>query len=248
MLKAVDSKEVSRKLYFSLADSWRKQEIRISDCTERISSLLQKIGGRTFMSILLVRHGETDWNIAKRVQGTTEIPLNENGIKQAELLCENLEKENVKLCRIYSSHQIRALTTARIVGSRFNVPVKVISGLEEMNFGLFEGHTWDEIEVLYPDEFIKWQSDKRYNKTPNGESYQVLLERLFSGLGQIMEEMKDDYLDGDFLILTHGAVIMSLLTLKNNLDFKTSYMEISIENAKIIKLELKDLQEIQQKL
>lgn len=200
------------------------------------------------MSILFVRHGETDWNIAKRVQGTTDIPLNENGRKQAELLCENLEKESVNLRRIYSSRQIRALTTAKIAGSRFNIPVKVIPGLEEMNFGLFEGHTWDEIGVLYPDELIKWQSDKRYNKAPNGESYQDLLERLFSGLNQIMEEMKDNYSDGDVLILTHGAVIMSLITLKKDLDFKTSYMDISIENAKIIKLELNDLEEIQQKL
>lgn len=199
------------------------------------------------MSILFVRHGETDWNIAKRVQGTTDIPLNENGIKQAELLCENLEKEKINLCRIYSSRQIRALTTAEIVGLRFSVPVKVISGLEEMNFGLFEGHTWDEIGVLFPDELIKWQSAKRCHKTPNGESYQDVLERLFSGLNQIMEEMKNDYLGGDVLIVTHGAVILSLLTLKNDLDFETSYQEINIENAKVIRLELHDLQEIQQK-
>lgn len=201
------------------------------------------------MSILFARHGETDWNIAKRVQGTMDIPLNENGVKQTELLCENLEKENVNLCRIYSSCQTRALITAEIVGARFNVPVKVISGLEEMNFGLFEGHTWDEIAILYPDELRKWQSDKRYNKAPKGESYQNLLERLFSALDQIMEEVQDDIdLGRDILILTHGAVILSLLTLKYELDFGTSYTVISIENAKIIKLESNDLWEIQQRL
>lgn len=201
------------------------------------------------MSILFARHGETDWNIAKRVQGTTDIPLNENGVKQTEFLCDNLEKENVNLCRICSSCQIRALITAEIVGARFNVPVKVISGLEEMNFGLFEGHTWDEISTLYPDELRKWQSDKRYNKAPKGESYQNLLERLFSALDQIMEEVQDDIdLGRDVLILTHGTVILSLLTLKYELDFGTSYTVISIENAKIIKLESNDLWEIQQRL
>lgn len=201
------------------------------------------------MSILLARHGETDWNIAKRVQGTTDIPLNENGIKQAELLCGNLERDNVDLCRICSSCQKRALTTAEIVGSRYNVPVKVIPGLEEMNFGIFEGHTWVEIETLYPNELKKWQSDKRYHKAPNGESYQDLLERLFSAFNRIMKEVEDDINSGrDVLILTHGTVIMSLLTLKNDLDFKTSYTVINIENAQAIKLELNDLRETQQKL
>ena len=201
------------------------------------------------MSILLARHGETDWNIAKRVQGTTDIPLNENGIKQAKFLCENLERDNVNLCRIYSSCQRRALTTAEIVGSRYNVPVKVIPGLEEMNLGIFEGHTWDEIDTLYPDELKKWHSDKRYNKAPNGESYQDLLERLFSALNRIMKEVEEDINSGrDVLILTHGAVIMSLLTLKNGLDFSTSYTVINIENAQAIKLEPSDLQETQRKL
>lgn len=201
------------------------------------------------MSFLFARHGETDWNLAKRVQGTTDIPLNKNGIKQAELLCANLEKENVSLCRIYSSRQIRALATAEKAGSKFHVPVKVISGLEEMNLGLFEGHTWDEIEALYPDELKKWQSNKRYSRTPNGESYQDLLVRLFSALDQIMEDAKEDIdSGGDVLILTHGAVILSLLTLKNNLDFETSYTFITVENAKIIKLELNELREIRQRL
>lgn len=201
------------------------------------------------MSILLARHGETDWNIAKRVQGTTDIPLNENGIKQAKLLCRNLERDNVNLCHIYSSCQKRALITAQIVGSRYNVPVKVILGLEEMNFGIFERHTWDENATLYPDELKKWQTDKRYNKAPNGESYQDLLERLFSAFNRIMKEVEDGINSGrDVLILTHGTVIMSLLTLKNDLDFKTSYTVINVENAQAIKLEPNDLQETQQKL
>lgn len=201
------------------------------------------------MSILLARHGETDWNIAKRVQGTTDIPLNENGKKQARLLYESLEKEKIKLCRVYSSRQERALETARIVSSGYQIPVEVIPGLEEMNYGLFEGHTWEEIEILYPDEFMKWQSDKRYNKTPGGESYQDLLERLFSALGQIMKETKEDIDSGRYvLVLTHGAVIMSLLTLRDGLDFRTSYMFIDIENAKAIKFERNDLLEAQQKL
>lgn len=54
-------------------------------------------GEKTIMGIYLARHGETDWNIARRVQGTTDISLNENGIRQAGLLCENLKKDNIDL-------------------------------------------------------------------------------------------------------------------------------------------------------
>ncbi len=205
--------------------------------------------GRDKMSILLARHGETDWNRERRVQGTTDIPLNVKGKEQAEILCGNLEREKVDLCRIYSSSQKRALETAGIAGSRYHVSVKVISGLEEMNFGVFEGHTWDEIGALYPEELEKWESDKRYHKAPGGESYQDLLERLFAALERIMEEAKEDIDSGrDVLVLTHGTVIMSLLTLKEGLDFGTSYMAISVENAQAIKFERNDLQEIRKKL
>lgn len=201
------------------------------------------------MSILLARHGETDWNIAGRVQGTTDIPLNENGKKQAEFLYENLVEEKINLGKIYSSYQKRALTTARIVGSKYHVPVEVIQGLEELNLGLFEGHTWDEILMLYPSEHEKWEANKRYTKAPRGESYQDLLNRFFIAYDQILEDAQLDIKAGhDILIVTHGAVIMSLLTIKNNLDFKTSYAVIKVENAKAIKLELSDFEEIRRKL
>lgn len=201
------------------------------------------------MSILLARHGETDWNIAKRVQGTTDIPLNANGKKQAELLYENLVKEKIILGKIYSSYQKRALTTAEIVGSKYHVPVKVIQGLEEMNLGLFEGHTWDEILMIYPNEHEKWQSNKRYTKAPEGESYQDLLNRFFMAYDLILEDTQDDIKAyHDILIVTHGAVIMSLLTVKNNLDFKTSHTVINVDNAKAIKLEMSDFHEIRRKI
>lgn len=201
------------------------------------------------MSILLARHGETDWNIARKVQGTTDIPLNENGIRQAELLYDNLVRENISLGKIYSSYQKRALTTAEIVGSKYSVPIKVMSGLEEMNLGLFEGHTWDEILMLYPDEHEKWQSNKRYEKAPGGESYQDLLNRFFVAFDQILEDAKEDMKAGnDILIITHGAVIMSLLTIKKGLDFKTSYSVINVDNAKAIKLDINDFEKMRQNL
>lgn len=201
------------------------------------------------MSILFARHGETDWNIANRLQGTTDIPLNENGKAQARLLCGNLEKGHRNICRIYSSRQKRALETAEAVGSQYHVPVQAIPGLEEMNFGVFEGHTWDEIERLYRDDVRKWESDKRFNRPPEGESYQELLERLFPALDRILEEAGEELKEGkDILVLTHGTVLMCLLSLKNDLDFATSYLTARVENGQAIKLEPEELREMRLKL
>lgn len=199
------------------------------------------------MSILLARHGETDWNIANKVQGTTDIPLNENGKRQAEVLCQNLRKDNIELEKICSSYQKRALETAEIVGDEYQVPVQVVRGLEEMNLGLFEGHTWEDILMLYPQENAKWYADKRYGKTPGGESYQDLLERFFVAYDQIVKDTEDPT-GQDILIITHGAVIMSLLTLQRDLDFKTSYEVIRVDNAKAIRMEIADMEALKQKL
>lgn len=199
------------------------------------------------MSILLARHGETDWNIARRVQGTTDIPLNENGKRQAEVLYQNLRKENVKPGKIYSSYQKRALETAEIVGTGYQVPVQVVQGLEEMNLGLFEGHTWEEILQLYPQENAKWYADKRYSKAPGGESYQDLLERFFAAYDEIVKDMETLHGE-DILIVTHGAVIMSLLTLQMDLDFKTSYEVINVDNAKAIRMEMGDMEALRRKM
>jgi probable phosphoglycerate mutase len=201
------------------------------------------------MSVLLARHGETDWNTAKRIQGTTDIPLNDNGLKQAQLLYQSLAGEKVNVSRIYCSRQKRALKTAETVSAYYKVPVQVIHGLEEMNFGIFEGHTWEEIAALYPDELDQWQSDKRYHRVPDGESCQDLLERLFLAFEQIAGEAEAATSAGDdILIITHGMVILSLLTLQDDLDFGTSYKMINIENARAIKFEWNKIWEIRQKL
>ena len=201
------------------------------------------------MSVLLARDGETDWNTAKRIQGTTDIPLNDNGLKQAQLLYQSLAGEKVNVSRIYCSRQKRALKTAETVSAYYKVPVQVIHGLEEMNFGIFEGHTWEEIAALYPDELDQWQSDKRYHRVPDGESCQDLLERLFLAFEQIAGEAEAATSAGDdILIITHGMVILSLLTLQDDLDFGTSYKMINIENARAIKFEWNKIWEIRQKL
>ncbi len=199
------------------------------------------------MNVYFARHGQTDWNIMGRVQGTTDIPLNENGIRQARQLCEYFEKENIPIEKIYSSKQIRAAQTSQIVSDKFHVEYETVTGLEEANMGVFEGHTWDEIEALHGDELKKWSLNKRYTKIPGGESYQLVLERLFLALDHITRQ-HDVSSEKNLLIVSHGGVIMTLIALKENIRFEEAHLKITVPNAAPIKFTIDELEEIRKKL
>ena len=198
------------------------------------------------MNIYFARHGQTDWNILGKVQGTTDIPLNETGIKQADQLCEYFEKQRISLDKVYTSRQIRALQTARIVSDRFKIECETVPGLEEVNMGAFEGHTWAETESMYPEELKKWNSNKRYERTPGGESYQMVLERLFPALDDIIE-MNDPSSDQNLLVISHGGVIMTLIAINESIPFEVSHLRIEVPNATPICFSIDDLNRIKRK-
>ncbi len=189
------------------------------------------------MKIYFARHGQTDWNILRKVQGTTDIPLNENGIRQAQELCKNLEDRKISFEKLYTSYQARAVNTAQIVDEHFHSGYEVVRGLEEMNLGLFEGHNWDEILSMYAEEHKQWMSNKRYNRAPNGESYQMVMERLFRALDHIFEQHDTDS-DKNLLIISHaelelpyeGAKEMILVDDVDNREFLRELVEAMYED------------------
>ncbi len=199
------------------------------------------------MNIYFARHGQTDWNTLGKVQGTTDIPLNETGIDQAKQLCEYFEKQSISLDRVYTSRQIRAVQTARIVSDRFQLDYESIPGLEEMNMGAFEGHTWAESKALYPDELNRWNSNKRYEKTPGGESYQMVLERLFRALDDIIKRY-DPSSGRNLLVISHGGVIMPLIAVSENIPFEEAHLRIAVPNAMPISFSIDDLMRIKKVL
>ena len=97
------------------------------------------------MKITTVRHGETDWNVAKRIQGSVDTELNEAGIYQAKLLAERLSAEPCDI--IYSSDLLRAKKTAEIINTRHNVPLITSPNLREAGFGEFEGQCISDAKV-----------------------------------------------------------------------------------------------------
>ena len=208
------------------------------------------------MRIFMARHGETDWNVERRIQGNTDIPLNENGIRQANSLASYLERQVVgkggTFTRIFTSPLERAKETAEIVGNRLHVPVESVQGLEEMNFGVCEGKSWLEAKALYPKELAEWEENKRERRIPGGESYQDVLER-FSSAYKIMkerlfsEEMKEGK-DSNILIITHGAVIMLLIALRNGYALPDSFFRVRVENARAYAFETEEMERIIQEI
>ena len=207
------------------------------------------------MQIYMARHGETDWNVERRIQGSTDIPLNENGIRQAYSLSNYLERqlcaEDHSLSSVFTSPLKRAKETAEIVGGELHLPVRVISGLEEMNFGVCEGKSWLEAKKEYPKELEAWEENKQFRRIPGGESYQDVLNRFFSAYSLIKKELEEEKSDAnkekDILIITHGAVIMLLLSLKEGHSFQDSFIRVRVENARAYFFEEDEIEDIRAK-
>lgn len=183
------------------------------------------------MKIFLVRHGETDWNLKGKIQGNTDIELNKTGIKQAYELSNKMLEKNYKFSKIYSNPQKRALQTAKILSENTNIECIVVDKLKEMNLGKWEGLAWSEVRENYPLEYKEWFVKRRYTKTPNGESYEEMLERVLDSLYKIIDDNSDN-----IVIVTHSAVIMSLQCYITNTDFD-KMTKFRTDNASILEID-----------
>ncbi len=195
------------------------------------------------MKLFLTRHGETDWNLRRRIQGSTDTDLNESGRRQAVQLAESLLLSPDRPEIVYTSGLKRARETAEIAAGRLQVPCVVHEGLGEINFGLWEGLTWDQVEERYPELYTIWHTDRRYGHPPEGESYQDLLNRVLPALRDIIRREGGSDSGRRVLVVTHSAVIMSLLSHLNRTPFDEMVKRYRTENAQIIALDAKRLEE-----
>ena len=157
--------------------------------------------------ILLIRHGETEWNRLRRFQGHSDLPLNNKGISQARALAQALKNETIDA--MYSSPLKRSVETARLIGE-FHPSTTLIkeSDLKEMNLGDFEGieaQQWAE----HHKEFRKaWNENPADLTMPGGESLREVQLRASDSLERISESHEPD---STLLICSHNFVIVSLL-------------------------------------
>jgi probable phosphoglycerate mutase len=135
--------------------------------------------------IVLIRHGETDWNIEGRYQGQADPPLNRRGLAQAHQLAIPLKE--VGLDMLYSSPLLRALQTANVIAQELNLPLRTDSRLMEIHQGDWQERLRAEIEEMYPELFRRWQSHPWSVTPPGGESLKQVQNRIHSALDDILE-------------------------------------------------------------
>ncbi|GAB2970767.1 histidine phosphatase family protein [Frigoribacterium salinisoli] len=145
----------------------------------------------------LVRHGETEWNRARRIQGATDIPLNGTGRDQARRAGELLRRRPVDA--VVASPLVRAAETGAIVAELLGLPEpRLVPALAERRYGVAEGLTPTEVEARFPDGA----------RVPGRESRGALLDRVLPAL----EAIAADHVGGSVVVATHGAVIRTVVS------------------------------------
>jgi len=124
----------------------------------------------------LVRHGETLWNRQLKYQGQSDVPLSDEGRAQAKILSERLKNEKIDV--IYASDLGRTIETAEIIAKHHGLEVITTPMMRELNFGLWEGMTYDEIMAKWPQEYKTWRGDPYNKRPPGGETISELCDRV----------------------------------------------------------------------
>ncbi len=155
--------------------------------------------------LILIRHGETDWNRLKRFQGgRSDTPLNGRGLLQVELVANALLRDNVKA--VFCSPLIRAVATAQIISARLAAPVTITESLRELDFGGYEGRFEEDLRRDYGAAFEEWRLSHYTQAPPKGESLLDAAPRAAEAARLLLAAAGN----GDVAAVAHQAILMAL--------------------------------------
>jgi broad specificity phosphatase PhoE len=184
-------------------------------------------------TIVLVRHGETDWNRENRFQGHADTPLNEDGRHQARELAKTLEPEGFTAA--YSSPLARAFETAMIVAEPHELQVRPYSALMEVDLGSWSGLTRADVEATFPAGYARWL--EYGHGWQDGESYDELGERVVAGLLDVAARHPNELV----LAVTHGGPMRSALAAAGGVPFEEARRTSRVlENCAVVRVAVRD--------
>ena len=163
------------------------------------------------IEIILVRHGETEWNVAGIFRGRIDVALNETGMKQAELLASYLSQ--LKVAAVYSSSLKRARMTAEVIARYHKLDVKVAPGLMDFNFGNWQGLPHQEVRDRYTELYAEWIRNPHRVKIAAGESLGDVRQRAVA----VVDEVIAKY-EGTAVLVSHRVVNKVLICALLGLD------------------------------
>lgn len=166
------------------------------------------------MQLTLVRHGETLWNSAKKIQGITDIELSQLGIEQANKLSRSLRHE--KFDRIITSPLKRAYDTAQAIALHHKLPIIIENDLHELNAGELEGLSFSDLQLRYAEFLNQWMIDHSSVTMPQGESLQEVQDRVWPVIQRIMSTSENA------LVVSHSFVIITIMCKVRNLSLSHS--------------------------
>lgn len=151
--------------------------------------------------ITMIRHGETDWNANKRIQGQTDVELNDRGYEQAQKITDTASQH--RFSAIYSSDLSRAYATAQALAVKLGLEVVATPQLRERHLGIFQGWSGDEVQSRWPGEYARYRQRDTEQNLDNGESLRQLQRRVINVFQELIARHNGEHI----ALITHAGVI-----------------------------------------
>jgi broad specificity phosphatase PhoE len=181
--------------------------------------------------LVLIRHGQSDWNIARRCQGTLdESRLTPDGLAQARELARGLSRSSI--AAIYSSSQVRSVQTAEAIAEALNLSVQIEPRLAEMHQGVWQGMVYPDIEKQYGDLYRQFMTNPLAVTPPGGETIQALARRASLAVDDIAERHPGQHV----LVVSHEIPLAALRCLAARQSLSALW-EYGPANGEIVRLE-----------
>ena len=158
------------------------------------------------VKVVFIRHGQTAWNVSGRYQGQSDVALSKEGIAQAEKLAKHFPVAAVDA--VYSSDLMRARVTAEKVAEKFGLLVQTEPAFRELNFGDWEGLTYEQITASWADAMTNFLRHPDILQIPHGESFPEVRQRAMKRLRELLAEHEGHVI----AVVAHGAVLRTMLT------------------------------------
>ena len=168
----------------------------------------------------LIRHGQTEWNLEGRYTGQSDVPLNQTGRAQADILAQQLHDQS--FAAVYSSDLKRAKETADIIATSVHLPVTVEPRLREINQGEWEGQLADVIKAHYAELWQQRNADPACVRPPGGETVGEVAQRVVA----MLDDIARIHPNATVLIVSHGLALATVICKVNSIPIGQAYSVI----------------------